>query len=154
MIKRAGFLILLSFLCYYAEAKGDWFSGKSMQLEQAQAYERDGNDAQAETIYKQIITGNPDGNEALMAQEKLVLLYFGKGMESEAKTSFLKMTTDFCINKKMWEAVIETVYFVADRCDTPAKYEMAKELFQHVMSQGGQSAIWCQQGIENKAYLS
>lgn len=121
--------VLSAFLLF--TAAGICFAGTSELLEQADAYEQDGNYEPAEAIYLQIVTGYPDTDYALDAQKKLTLIYIATDREQQADAAFGQLVTAFSGQP----GITEAVWQIAKGYEEAKKNEKALELHQYNVGQ-------------------
>jgi len=102
----------------------------SAQFEQAEKCEETGKYEEAEAIYKAIVQDYPNSDDALTAQEKLVVLYIVSDKEVQAETAYQQLLIDFCERDGIAKAVDD----VADAYRESEKYEKALELYKQVIN--------------------
>jgi len=123
----------------------------SALFEQAGKYEKDKNYVEAEAIYKAIVQDYPSSDDALTAEEKLVVLYIVWDKEAEAEAAYQQLLTDFCER----EGIAKAVDHVGDAYRESEKYEKALEVYRQVVDSWAEDehAIGSQTGIA-RVYVS
>jgi tetratricopeptide (TPR) repeat protein len=117
----------------------------SEQLERADDYWDDREHEQAEAIYKEVMADANYVDEALLAHERLTMLYVELGRDQEAETTYQELLTNFAGH----EGLAKAVDHVADAYRQSEKHEKARELYQHVVDNwpGAEHAIESQKGV-------
>lgn len=141
MIKKV--LIISLILFGFTLMPKECLAEASAKLDQAEACMENIDYEQAETIYKTIVTDYPGTNDALAAQEGLVMLYIIWGKQPQAKTAFEKLIADFSSHPDIAKSVYDIAYCYGE---LHKNYEKARDLQQYVLENWPQSetAIWSQ----------
>jgi len=125
------------------------FGDVTAQLEQAGAYQEEGQYEEAEQIYQDIITQYPGTDGALAAQTQLTILYIDWNKPADADAALQELVETYSEHAGAAKVVCE----IADRyLDTnPAK---ALELYQYTMENWPslEDAMWIQVNM-TRAYL-
>ena len=100
----------------------------SALLEQAQAYEAEGNYEQAESIYRSIITDYPGTDEAFQAQKNLALLFVVTLNYSVAQAEVETLIADFPEHPQLPAAL----YDIANQYWHRGSYQQARELYKYI----------------------
>lgn len=115
------------------------------QLKQAEAYVKDSQYEQAESIYKTIIADYPDTDYAFQAQKNLVIVYVATDNQPEAEVALQQLLTEFSTQERLPHSIHE----ITERCCNLGKGDAVKQLHQDILNNQPQSneAIWLQMGV-------
>ena len=121
------------------------FADAEADLEQAAAYQQDGDYEQAEAIYKAILADYPGSSYALAAQKGLVIVHIVQEKWPTADAELAKLISGYSGYDEIADAVCETAKFYRI-CEN---YEKAKEAYQYVLDNrpDAECAIWSQMGV-------
>jgi len=117
-------LVCLTFFLIAAEYSTDTIS----PLEQAKAYETEGNYEQAEAIYRSIVTDWPGTDEAFQAQKNLALLFIVTRNYPAAQAEVDALITDFAGHLDL----AQTIYDIANSCWFAGNYHRARWLYKYI----------------------
>lgn len=131
MFRKAILLSLISFVILLPAVKVCFAADVPSQLQQAAELKKRGYFKQAEDAYKTIVANNPATNDALKAQEQLIILYVITGRNIQAKDSLNKLTADFTANPEL----PASLYWIAKRCRDEGYTDEAATLFQRIVQQ-------------------
>jgi tetratricopeptide (TPR) repeat protein len=148
MVKGNGFvasvlcgLLLFGFadLCFAEEADVE------AQLEQAEQYLDHGQYEQAKAVYKTIIKDSPGSDDALRAEEGLIVLYVVRNKDPKARSAFQRLLTEF----SGYSGLAEAIDHVGDAYREVGKYEEAVEKYRYVVDNfpGTERAMLSQIGL-------
>jgi tetratricopeptide (TPR) repeat protein len=112
------------------------------ELRQAEAYDKNGQDKEAEAAYTKIVTDYAGTDWAVKAQRGLATMYIIRGEYTKAEEAVKKLTVE--LGKSPGAA--EAIYRVGDMYRMMEKHSEAKSLYQYVAKQYPQDAyaIWGQ----------
>jgi len=119
------FLVLLSVLSAVQAALAD----TAADLKQAQGLYDSGRYAQAEALYKRIVTDNPRTEAALDAKRGLAMLYAKTGEDALLAQTCESLTTDFGGHKDMPSILGQ----IADECRNANRHSVAVPIYQYVV---------------------
>ncbi len=140
MRKIKSLIPLIALLIFIAAAEHP--AAQADKSEQAQALMNDGQYEQAESLYKQVLEGNPGSEKALDAQKKLVLIYIATNRQTQAEAACQQLITDFSEH----EGVVEAIWKIARGFNTARNKEKAIELHQYNVANFSDNkyAMWSQ----------
>lgn len=115
------------------------------QLGQAQAYMKDGQYEQAESIYRTIVADLPGTDYAFQAQKNLVIVYIAMDMQPEAQEALQYLLTEF----PTLERLPHSVHEIAERCCQLGQAYVARQLYLDVLDAqpDSEQAIWLYMGV-------
>jgi len=127
------------------------FADVSAQFKEAEDNVKNTNYAEAEKIYRQIVTDYPGTNDALEAQKQLTLIYIATDRQQEADAAFNKLLANFSGHKDIAQAVHDIAYRY--RCAN--KQDKANQIDQYVVETWSQSdcAVLAQMDLA-KSYVN
>lgn len=115
------------------------------QLQVAGTYEKSKDYAQAEAVYKQIVTGYPGTDYAFQAQERLAILYVDWYKQVEAEAALQQLIGDFSQHRRIAGALTH----IADAYRRLEKHERACELYRYVVDNWpkDEHGLWSQMDL-------
>ncbi|NIT58704.1 MAG: tetratricopeptide repeat protein [Aliifodinibius sp.] len=145
MIEKLFTLLPVLFCILCLEMTGKAWAGPVEQLEQAEAYQEQGQYTQAEQIYQQILTDYPGTDHAFQAQKNLTILYVTWDKQSNAEAALQQLLTDFSEH----EAIAIAVTHVADTYRNLQKHQNACEIYNYVVNNwpDDEHGMWSQMGL-------
>jgi TolA-binding protein len=122
------------------------------ELAQARQCEKDGDYAQAEAIYKQVVADYPDSSDAMPAQERLTVLYIAWDKQSQAEASYQQLLAQF----SSCAGIAKAVDHVADQYREAGNYQKARTCYQHIVDSWPEAerAAEAQGGVARSSILS
>jgi TolA-binding protein len=121
------FCVVLLCLMFFLIA-AEYSTDTAALLEEAKAYEAEGNYEQAEAIYRSIVTDYPGTDEAFQAQNNLALLFIVTRDYPAAQAEVDALIADFAEHPELPAAVYDIAnhYWRRDKC------EQAKQLYKYI----------------------
>jgi len=121
------------------------FADADAQLQMAGTYEKSKDYAQAEAIYKQIVTANRGTDYAFQAQEKLTILYVDWYKQLEAEAALQQLIGDFSQHRRIAGAITH----IADAYRRLEKHQRACDLYRYVVDNWpkDEHALWSQMDL-------
>jgi len=133
MNKKATLLSLV--LCFVIYGLGGiCFADLAEQYEQAEAYRENKDYLQAKDAYKTIIRDYPGTEEALMSQRGLVIVYTLTKKDTDAKTAFDKLLSDFGDYPDK-NIIARAIFDVARYYEWSVKYKEANNAFGLILDE-------------------
>ena len=145
----AGKIFLISsIILLFAGITHPVFADVSSQFKEAEDNVKNTNYAEAEKIYRQIVTDYPGTVTALQAQEKLACLYVTSGNEPEAQAALEKLKANF-FDFPQQELVATAITHVADTYREIGKHQKACEIYTYVVGNWprAEHGMWSQMGL-------
>jgi outer membrane protein assembly factor BamD len=127
------------------------FADASAQLKEAEDNVKNTNYAEAEKIYRQIVTDYPGSDYAFAAQKNLAFLYIAWDRQPQAEAAYQQLLANFSGHKDIAQAVHDIAYRY--RCAN--KQDKANQIDQYVVETWSQSdyAVLAQMDLA-KSYVS
>ncbi len=132
-------LLVVVLLCQHGNIA---LADERAELRQAEVYDKNGQDKEAEAAYTKIVTDYAKTDWAVKAQRGLATMYIIRGEYTKAEEAVKKLTVE--LGESLGAA--EAIYRVADMYRMMKKHSEAKSLYQYVVEQYPQDAyaIWGQ----------
>jgi len=134
MVKKIVLGTLVLFYLQLSQITGICFADASAQYEQAEAYKDSKDSLQAEEAYKTIIRDYPGTEEALMSQRGLVIVYTLTKKDTDAKTAFDKLLSDYGDYPDK-NIIARAIFDVARYYEWSVKYKEANNAYRLILEE-------------------